>query len=50
MKSVQPGKAIPTNTNMKSKKNSKDKEKRRSTSQQENDKSFNSKVSHTFTH
>lgn len=44
MKSVQSGNTISTNANMKSKKNSKDKEKRRSSNQQENDKSYNTKV------
>lgn len=44
MKSVQSGKAIPSSINMKSKKNSKDKEKRKSSGPQDSDKGLSTKV------
>lgn len=44
MKSVQSEKAIPSSINMKSKKNSKDKEKRKSSGPQDSDKGLSTKV------
>lgn len=44
MKSIQSGKTIPNATNIKSKKNSKDREKRKSSSGQDNDKGPPSRV------